>query len=126
MIEFHQLPSAQLLRKETEQILVPQLLIAKGFFERARGLLGQKFLDEKNGLWIHHCSSVHTFFMKMPIDAIFVDKKMKVVGIYEDLKPFRITKWVWRSDSVIELPSGSVQRLKIHRGEVFRVVSAVS
>jgi uncharacterized membrane protein (UPF0127 family) len=64
--------------------------------------------------------------MKMPIDAVFVDRQLKVVRIYENLKPFRMTRWVWKSDSVIELPIGSVQRLKIHRGEVFRVVSTVS
>jgi uncharacterized membrane protein (UPF0127 family) len=126
MTNLQKLPSTQLLRSDSEQVLVPQLFVAKKFFDRAWGLLGQSSFEQNKGLWIHRCSSIHTFFMKIPIDAVFVDRQLKVVGIYENLKPFRMTTWVWKSDSVIELPSGSVQRLKIHRGEVFRVVSAVS
>jgi uncharacterized membrane protein (UPF0127 family) len=49
--------------------------------------------------------------MKFPIDAVFVDEKLKVVSIYHDLKPWRITRLHFKASSVIELPAGTLSDL---------------
>ncbi|MHB2026614.1 MAG: DUF192 domain-containing protein [Elusimicrobiota bacterium] len=74
---------------------------------RARGLLGRDSLEPSEGLWIVPCSMIHTWFMRFPIDAVFLDRDLKVVRVMENLKPWRASPWVWRSRSVLELPAGA-------------------
>jgi uncharacterized membrane protein (UPF0127 family) len=49
---------------------------------------------------------IHTFFMKFPIDAIFLNHKFRVVRIIENMKPWRLSPWVFSADSVLELKGG--------------------
>ncbi len=60
--------------------------VAKSFFSRFKGLMGgQKNLAKDQALVITKCNSIHTFFMKFDIDAVFVDEEYKVVEIIETL-----------------------------------------
>ena len=45
---------------------------------RAKGLLGRAGMDPGEALWIVPCSSIHTFFMRFPIDVLFLDEKLTV------------------------------------------------
>jgi uncharacterized membrane protein (UPF0127 family) len=63
------------------------------------------------GFGSKRCNSIHTAFMKFPIDVLFVDKDLKVVSVYENLKPWRITRLHFRASSVIELPAGTIAGL---------------
>lgn len=56
--------------------------------------------------------------MKFPIDVLFVDKNLKVVSVYENLKPWRITRLHFRASSVIELPAGTIADTTKGNGEV--------
>ena len=76
---------------------------------RSRGLLGRKSLEPGEGLWIVPCPMVHTFFMKFSIDALFLDRELGVVRVLEDLKPWRLSPWVFRARSVLELAGGSLK-----------------
>jgi uncharacterized membrane protein (UPF0127 family) len=53
------------------------------------GLMFRKGLAEGEALLIDPCSSVHTFFMRFPIDVLFLDKEGRVVKIAAGLKPYR-------------------------------------
>ena len=77
---------------------------------RARriGLLKHKRLDSGEGLWLFPTQAIHTFGMKFPIDVVFLDSKLRVKRIYHSMRPGRLTTFVWRAKSVLELPSGSV------------------
>jgi uncharacterized membrane protein (UPF0127 family) len=76
---------------------------------RLRGLLGRKPLEgaAQEGLLIEPCSSVHTFWMRYPLDLIFLDSNSRVVGICENVAP-----WSMRAgrnaDKTLELAAGSV------------------
>jgi len=83
--------------------------IADNLFKRMKGLLGKSEMRDGESLWIKPCNSVHTFFMKFPIDVIFLNKQNYVVAAIENLKPNRLTRLYPKSVSVLELPAGTIE-----------------
>lgn len=108
---------AILQNKSTHTNLIENLEVAKTFWARGKGLLGKKSLPANQALWIHHCNSIHTFFMKFSIDCVFVDRNLKVKAVYVDVKPWRLVTPVWGASSVIEMSSGVSRQLKIKVGD---------
>jgi len=74
---------------------------------RGIGLTFRGSLPKGNGLIIYPCRSVVSFFMRFPIDVLFVDRENRVVHILSDMRPWRISKIVRRGRFVIELPAGT-------------------
>ncbi|MBP5683781.1 MAG: DUF192 domain-containing protein [Bacilli bacterium] len=64
------------------------LVIAKSFFKKLKGLMFQK--EIKENLIFIHCSSIHTFFMKRNIDILFFDKDKNLLEIHKDVKKNKI------------------------------------
>jgi hypothetical protein len=73
---------------------------------RNKGLLGRASLAADEGLWIVPCPMIHTFFMKFPIDVLFLDADLTVRRVIEDLRPWRLSPWVLSARSVLELKGG--------------------
>ena len=69
-------------------------------------MLGRDSLEPEEGLWIVPCPMIHTFFMRFAIDVVFLDRGLRVVRVLEGFKPWRMSPWVWRAHSVLELPGG--------------------
>lgn len=88
--------------------LAARLGVARTVLSRAVGLLGRDALAAGEGLLIEPCKGVHTFFMKFPIDVVFLDRNGRVVGVVPNLKPQRMTKLLLTSVSVVELPAGTL------------------
>ncbi|RME17036.1 MAG: DUF192 domain-containing protein [Bdellovibrio sp.] len=107
----------QLIDKTKNKVIVSHLKKASSFSERLVGLLSKTSLKDNEGLWIPHCNSIHTFFMKFPIDAVFVNKQLIVQTLHPHLQPWRITWPNLKAHSVFELPSGSIQKYQIERGD---------
>ncbi|MFH1024044.1 MAG: DUF192 domain-containing protein [Planctomycetota bacterium] len=63
--------------------------VADTGFRRMKGLLGRKELPRGHGLLITPCGSIHTAFMRFPIDVIFLDRDGTVLKIRERLPPWR-------------------------------------
>lgn len=89
--------------------LSDNVAVADSLFKRMKGLLGKSELPPGEALWIKPCMSIHTFFMKFPIDAVFLDKKNKVIAIIKNLKPNRMTRLYFKAASVLELPVGTIE-----------------
>ncbi len=94
---------------------------ATGHRDRMRGLLGCPGLDPGEGLMIAPCQSVHTFFMRFPIDVVYVDRGSKVVGLAPELKPNRVGPMVLRARFVLELPAGTIGRTGTRLGDELEV-----
>ncbi len=77
---------------------------------RMRGLLGREGLGDGEGLWIRPTNSIHMFFMRFAIDALFLSRDLRVVGIVHDLRPWKMAGPVWAARSVLELPAGTLAR----------------
>jgi uncharacterized membrane protein (UPF0127 family) len=111
----------RLYSKNTSKTLIPKLEVASTLWARTKGLLGRASLPEDQGLWIHRCNSIHTFFMKFPIDLVFVDRKMVVKKTISKVKPNRIVFPVLWATSVIELSPGFLENNPIAVGEQLHV-----
>jgi uncharacterized protein len=83
---------------------------------RLRGLLGRDGLDAGEGLLLRPASSVHTFFMRFPIDVVFLDRALVVLGIHDTIDPWR-TVSQRGAKVVLELPAGESARRGIAVGE---------
>ncbi|MNL56968.1 hypothetical protein D3C87_1804950 [compost metagenome] len=112
---------AVLENKLTQKRLVENLEVARTFWSRGKGLLGRKSLPENQALWIPRCNSIHTYFMKFAIDCVFIDKNLKVKAVYRDVRPGRLIFPVWGASSVIEMTSGSAEKLNISVGDQLHV-----
>lgn len=91
---------------------------ARSFLARGRGLMGHPGLAPGEGLLIDPCSSVHSFFMRFPIDVVFADKAHRVVGLAPDLAPNRPYAGAWRARYVVELPAGTIAATGTQLGDV--------
>jgi uncharacterized membrane protein (UPF0127 family) len=76
---------------------------------RRKGLRGVARLGEGVGLWIAPCEAIHTFGMKIPIDAIFIDSQFFIRKLRAHMRPRRISACL-SAVSVLELEAGSVAR----------------
>jgi uncharacterized membrane protein (UPF0127 family) len=83
---------------------------------RMKGLLGRSELPREEGLLIRPTSSIHMFFMRFPIDAVFLDKDLVVRRIAGSLMPWRIA-FARRSRSVLELAAGEAGRRALAPGQ---------
>jgi uncharacterized membrane protein (UPF0127 family) len=79
--------------------------VATSFVSRFRGLMGAAQLPSGSGLLLPGTSSVHTHFMRFPIDVVFLDSAYRIV-------------------SVVELAAGECERLELREGDVLRAVAA--
>src|SRR4030067_783681 len=80
--------------------------VADSLLKRMKGLLGKKEMLNGEALWIKPCISIHTFFMKFPIDVVFLNKKNRVIATISNLQPNRIARFYLQAISVLELPAG--------------------
>ncbi|MEI7768882.1 MAG: DUF192 domain-containing protein [Chloroflexales bacterium] len=94
---------------------------ARSFFARGRGLMGREQLGSGCGLLIDPCASIHTFFMRFPIDVVFIDRAGRVVGLRAAMPPGRPYAGAWRARAVIELPAGVIAASRTEVGDVIEL-----
>lgn len=87
-------------------MVLEQLQLANSFGRRFVGLMG-KTLDDSEGLMIKPCNSIHCFFMKIPIDVLFLDDDLNVIHKIHGMKPWRISPVIKGAKSVIEASEGA-------------------
>lgn len=92
--------------------------VASGLGDRTRGLLGRPGLAAGEGLYIERAPSIHMFFMRFAIDAVFVDQAGRVVRVVENLRPWRMLAWVRGARDCVELPAGSVRPTGTEVGDI--------
>jgi uncharacterized membrane protein (UPF0127 family) len=100
-----------------EVTIARQVRLAKTLWARSRGLLGRKGLEPDEGLLIDPCSGIHTFGMAFPIDAAFLTREGTVVHLIHGMVPWRISRYLFRARSVLELPAGTLGRTGTEVGD---------
>lgn len=96
-------------------MIADKVSLADQFGKRFLGLMGKKDLAPGEGLLLLRCPAIHCFFMRFPIDAIYLNKEMKIVGM-ETIAPWRIGRHFPDTAHVLELPAGSCE-LKVAIGD---------
>jgi uncharacterized membrane protein (UPF0127 family) len=83
---------------------------------RRRGLLGRDGLPPGHALLIAPCSSIHTWFMRFPIDVIFVTRDGRVVKTRAAIPAWRMA-FGWGAFAVVELAAGAIAQSGVKRGD---------
>ena len=91
----------------TGTVVVTRLEAAFDSASRNRGLLGRTGLPPDHALVIAPCGGIHTFFMKFPIDVMFVARDGTVRRIASAVRPWRLVLSP-RSFAVIETAAGVI------------------
>lgn len=84
--------------------------------KRRTGLLKHERLNPGEGLWIVPCESVHTFFMKFPIDLVYLDKQKKVRKVRHRVPAWRLSVCL-SAHSILELPAGTLEQTGTQVGD---------
>ena len=107
-----------LLRAADDSVICDRLVLGESFLQRFMGLMGRASIDEGEGLYLAS-NSIHMFFMRFPIDALFVSRadtegRRRVVGMRPDLPPWRgIVMPVRGAEGVVEMKAGTLARLGV-------------
>jgi hypothetical protein len=104
-------------------VLATRLEKAHTAATRKKGLLGREALLPGEGLWIAPCESVHTFFMRFPIDLVYLDRKLKVKKVRSSVGPWRASACL-SAHSVLELPAGTAAATRTERGDSVEFAAA--
>lgn len=99
------------------QPLVSRAELADTFWARLRGLMGRPSLAAGEGLILKGEKNIHTFFMKFPIDVLYIDRGWRVVRLDKAMPPNRIGPFVPRSFYVVELPEGVIEKTGTNVGD---------
>jgi len=102
-------------------VLVERGRIADNFWTKFRGLMGVRHLPAGEGLLIPHCDSVHTHFMRMSIDVLYIDAHNRIVDVDPAMKPWRIGRKRRGAAAVLELPSGVAFQTQSTVGDQLRI-----
>ncbi|MGA2754291.1 MAG: DUF192 domain-containing protein [Terracidiphilus sp.] len=90
---------------------------------RRKGLLGRDGLAAGEGLWIAPCESVHTFFMRFPIDLVYLDREKKIKKARSSVGPWRLSACL-SAYSILELPAGTIRETRTERGDTLEIAAA--
>jgi len=103
--------------------LLSRVEIADTSLERMRGLLGRNFLSPGHGMLLRPAGSIHTWFMRFPIDVCFLDRHGLVVKVVPGMRSWRMAWGGWCAHSVLETCAGSLQG-KLSIGDVVEIAGA--
>ena len=101
-----------------KELITAEVTEAAGFFGKLSGLIAGKKLKDDQGFLIKNCNSIHTMGMRYGIDAVFLDKDNRILKIYHDIKPFRVTPFVRDAFFVLEVRAGTIKRTSLTAGDL--------
>ena len=104
-------PRTTSLAKNDGTVVCRHCVIAATPFARMKGLLGLHSLDVDEGIVLRPAGSIHMFFMRFAIDAVFCDRQLTVIDVERELAPWRIAARKG-AKIVIEMAPGAAAELR--------------
>jgi uncharacterized protein len=111
----------ELRNTSNAHVVAADLELALTRTARRRGLLGRDGLEPGHAMLIAPCSSIHTWFMRFPIDVIFVARDGRVVKSRAAMPPWRLAA-APRAYAVVELPAGTLAKVNVATGDRLELV----
>jgi uncharacterized membrane protein (UPF0127 family) len=96
------------LKKADGSVICARCEVADSPLKRMRGLLGRASLDAQEGMLFRPAGSIHMFFMRFPIDAVFCTRDLEVIDVARDLQPWK-TAGRKGAKVVVEVASGAAR-----------------
>jgi uncharacterized membrane protein (UPF0127 family) len=91
------------------QVVCERCHVADTALGRMRGLLGRRILPPGEGILLRPANSVHTAFMRFPIDVVFLGRTNEVLAVRHELEPWRLA-WAAGARAALELAAGECER----------------
>jgi uncharacterized protein len=104
------------LERQDGSTVCERCLLAETPLTRLKGLLGRRQLPDGEGLFLRPASSIHMFFMRFSIDAVWLDADLNVLKVSRGVAPWRVAACKG-AKGVVELPAGEGDRRGIRLGE---------
>jgi uncharacterized membrane protein (UPF0127 family) len=114
----------KILNQTQGAVLADNGRMADTFLSRLVGLLNKTQISPGEALVIMPCHQIHMFFMRFPIDVIFVDNSNLVVGLVENIQPFAMSSMFKHSHRAIELPVGIIAQSRTCLGDSIQFISS--
>ena len=105
-----------LMNARTNEMVAEHVEVADTRATRRRGLLGREGMEPSTALLLLPSFSIHTAFMRFPIDVVFVNREGVVVRVVTDMGPWKMAA-AWRAHAVIELPAGALRTHDVRAGD---------
>ncbi|WP_167568717.1 DUF192 domain-containing protein [Brevibacillus migulae] len=112
-----------IFHESSQTFLAMRVTSAMTFWKRLLGWMGKRTVRDGEALLLSPCSRIHTCFMKIPIDVLFLDRDSRVVGVLERVKPFQFPPSFRRACMVVELPEGTIARKGVQVFDQLRIVA---
>jgi uncharacterized membrane protein (UPF0127 family) len=112
---------SRVLNKTKDTVVADDVTLATSMWSRFWGLMGKKALPNDRGLLIDPCSSIHMFFMRFPLDVVFLDDEGRVTKVVEGIGPWRMALG-GGGKKALELAVGAASAASVEVGDELAVV----
>ena len=82
-------------------------------------------IAREEALIFRNVNSIHMFFMRFPIDVLYLDKANKVLKVKHNLKPWRMSSCM-RARATIELPAKKAGETATEPGDILEFIKELS
>ena len=103
-------------RTQGDAVVCDRVEVADNLWLRMRGLLGRASLAPGDGMLFRGESSIHSAFMRFRFDAVFMDRELRVVGLAEQIPPWR-ARSARGARNILELAAGEISRTGLAIGD---------
>ena len=107
------------------EVIASHVTLATSLGSRFLGLMGLPRLPASHALCLRPCGSIHNFFMRFAIDAVFVTTDGTIVRVYHALRPWRISGIHPKAGACIELAAGTCASHDLQAGDSLRLVQTL-
>ncbi len=115
----------RIINLKNNSVLADKGKLADTFWSRLIGLLNRSSLEKGEALILKPSYAIHTLFMRFSIDALFLDKNGKVIGLIHAIKPFRFSPAYFGCQLTIEFPENTLHSTQTQLGDVIMIVDNI-
>ena len=110
----------KVIHKQSGQVIGEKVELATSLIRRSVGLMFRSTMGEVDGVIIENTNSVHTCFMRFPMDAVFLSRDNTIIKIIRRMKTWRFTWIYWRAVRVLEFEGGVLPE-SVREGDTLEV-----
>ncbi len=108
-----------ILNLTKKKYLARSPLYATSYMLRMRGMIGRSFRDaDFDAMVFSNCNSIHTMFMSIRIDVVFVTPDNIICGLKKALPPWMPFVRCGKAFTTLELPEGTIDLTGTRIGDI--------